>query len=79
LNRQGPDIGDQYRSAVFYNSPEQEKAALAIKEKLEKSGKFKHPIVTEIAPAREFYKAEDYHQQYFEKRGMKPQCHLPKD
>ena len=79
MNRQGPDIGDNYRSAIFYASPEQEKAALALKGKLEKSGKFKRPIVTEIAPAREFYKAEDYHQQYFEKSGSKPQCHLPKD
>jgi peptide methionine sulfoxide reductase msrA/msrB len=79
MNRQGPDIGDQYRSAIFYNSPEQEKEAKALKEKLGKSGKFKRPIVTEITPAGEFYKAEDYHQQYFEKRGMKPQCHLPRD
>ena len=79
VNRQGPDVGSNYRSAIFYNSPEQEKEARALKEKLEKSGKFKHPIVTEIAPAEEFYKAEDYHQQYFEKRGMRPQCHLPRD
>jgi peptide methionine sulfoxide reductase msrA/msrB len=79
VNRQGPDIGDQYRSAIFYNSPEQEKAAKSLKENLEKSGKFKRPIVTEIAPAKEFYTAEDYHQQYFEKSGMKPQCHLPRD
>lgn len=79
VDRQGPDIGSNYRSAIFYNSPEQEKEAKALKEKLGKSGKFKRPIVTEIAPAAEFYKAEDYHQQYFEKNGMKPQCHLPKD
>ena len=79
LNRQGPDRGDQYRSAIFYHSPEQEQAAKALKGKLERSGKFKRPIVTEIAPEKEFYKAEDYHQQYFEKRGMKPQCHLPRD
>jgi len=78
-NRQGPNVGSNYRSAIFYNSPEQEKEALALKEKLEKSGKFKRPVVTEIAPAKEFYKAEDYHQQYFEKNGMKPQCHLPRD
>lgn len=76
VNRQGPDIGDQYRSAVFYNSPEQEKAAIALKEKLEKSGRFKRSIVTEIASAKEFYKAEDYHQQYFEKNGMRPRCPL---
>ncbi len=79
VNRQGPDIGNQYRSAVFYNSPEQEKTAAALKKKLDRSGTFKRPIVTEIVPAKEFYKAEDYHQQYFEKRGMKPQCHLPRD
>lgn len=79
VNRQGPDVGSNYRSAIFYGSPDQEKAAEALKRKLNDSGKFKHPIVTEIAPAKEFYKAEDYHQQYFEKRGMKPQCHLPKD
>ena len=79
VNRQGPDVGSNYRSAIFYNSPEQEKAAMALKGKLEKSGKFKRPIVTEIAPAKEFYKAEDYHQQYFEKTGKKTQCHLPRD
>jgi len=79
VNRQGPDVGSNYRSAIFYNSPEQEKEAKDLAEKLGKSGKFKRPIVTEIAPAKEFYKAEDYHQQYFEKNGQKPQCHLPKD
>jgi peptide methionine sulfoxide reductase msrA/msrB len=79
VNRQGPDVGDQYRSAIFFYSPQQEKEARALKEKLGKSGKFKRPIVTEITPAKEFYKAEDYHQQYFEKRGMKAQCHLPRD
>ena len=79
VNRQGPDVGSNYRSAIFYASPEQKKEAETLKEKLEKSGKFKRPIVTEIAPEKEFYKAEDYHQQYFEKSGMKPQCHLPKD
>lgn len=70
LNRQGPDIGAQYRSAVFFHSPEQEAAARASKETLQQSGKFKRPIVTEITPAPEFYRAEDYHQQYFEKRGV---------
>ncbi len=79
LNRQGPDIGDQYRSAVFFNSAEQEKEAKDLTEKLQRSGKFKKPIVTEIVPAKEFYPAEDYHQQYFEKTGQKPQCHLPRD
>lgn len=79
VNRQGPDVGSNYRSAVFCNSPEQEKEAKDLEGKLEKSGKFKRPIVTEIVPAKEFYRAEDYHQQYFEKTGQKPQCHLPKD
>jgi peptide methionine sulfoxide reductase msrA/msrB len=79
VNRQGPDVGSNYRSAVFYNSPKQEKAAEDLRMELERSGKFRRPIVTEIAPAKEFYKAEDYHQQYFEKRGMKPKCHLPRD
>ena len=77
MNRQGPDIGDQYRSAIFYNSPEQEEAAEAIKKKLGTSGKFKHPIITEIIATTEFYPAEEYHQQYFEKTGQRPQCHFP--
>lgn len=75
-NRQGPDYGSQYRSAIFTHGPEQEKAARESKERLSKSGKFRKPIVTEIAPAPEFYMAEDYHQQYFEKRGMAPVCHV---
>lgn len=70
LNRQGPDIGTQYRSAVFYHNPEQEAAAHASKERLEKSGEYRRPIVTEIIPASQFWQAEDYHQQYLEKRGM---------
>ena len=70
MNQQGPDIGEQYRSAVFYHDPEQKAGAEASKENLEKSRRFKNPIVTEITPASEFYRAEDYHQQYFEKRGM---------
>ena len=70
LNRQGPDVGHQYRSGVFFHNPEQQAAALASKEKLEKSGCFKRPIVTEITPASQFWRAEDYHQQYFEKRGI---------
>src|SRR3954462_1154970 len=75
LNRQGPDHGSQYRSAIFYNSPEQEQAARASKEKLEKSGRFSRPIVTQIVPAVTFYEAEDYHQQYLEKRGLAT-CHI---
>ena len=70
LNRQGPDVGTQYRSAVFFLTPEQEAAAKASKEKLQRNGKYKRPIVTEINPASEFYPAEDYHQQYLEKRGL---------
>jgi len=77
LNRQGPDVGSQYRSVIFYFTPEQERAALASKKKLQDSKKYKKPIVTEIIPAGEFFKAEDYHQKYFEKRGMKPTCHIP--
>jgi peptide-methionine (S)-S-oxide reductase len=70
LNRQGPDVGSQYRSVIFFHSPEQEAAAKASKEKLEKSRAYRRPIVTEIVPAGEFWKAEDYHQQYLEKRGL---------
>ena len=75
LNRQGPDVGEQYRSAIFYHTPEQEAAARASKEALEQSGKYRRPIVTEIIPASTFYRAEDYHQQYFEKRGIS-HCHI---
>lgn len=75
MNRQGPDVGTQYRSAIFFHSPEQEKAARASKDNLQASGRFKRPIVTEIVPATQFHKAEEYHQQYLEKRGM-GSCHL---
>jgi peptide-methionine (S)-S-oxide reductase len=75
FNRQGPDYGRQYRSAIFYHSPEQEAAARASKEALDKSGILKRKIVTEITPATEFWRAEDYHQQYLEKRGM-ASCHI---
>ena len=71
LNRQGPDTGSQYRSAIFYHDLEQEKAARKSKEELEKSGRFTNDIVTEITPASTFYLAEDYHQQYFEKTGRR--------
>ena len=70
LNRQGPDFGTQYRSVIFFHSPEQEKAALASKEHLEAEGRFKKAIVTQIVPAQTFWEAEDYHQQYLEKRGL---------
>lgn len=79
LNKQGPDMGSQYRSVIFYYTPEQERAARSTKEKLEASGKFKKPIVTQIAPAGDFYKAEEYHQRYFEKKGISPSCHMPKN
>jgi len=75
LNRQGPDWGTQYRSAIFFHSPEQEAAARKSKEELEKSGRFRKPIVTQIVPAVTFYEAEDYHQQYLEKRGL-ASCHI---
>ena len=65
-NRQGWDVGTQYRSAIFYHSPEQKAAAQASKEKAQE--RFKKPIVTEITPASEFYRAEEYHQRYLEKR-----------
>ena len=76
LNRQGPDFGTQYRSAIFYRGPEQESEALAAKAALEKAGIFRRPIVTQIVPAAEFYPAEEYHQKYFEKQGIRA-CHLP--
>lgn len=77
LNRQGPDYGSQYRSAIFVADVAQEAAATASKQRLNASGKFRRPIVTEIVAAEPFYMAEDYHQQYFEKRGVAPICHIP--
>ena len=70
LNRQGPDLGTQYRSAIFYHTPEQCAAAEADKARLEASGVFKRPIATQIVPAGAFWRAEEYHQQYLEKRGL---------
>jgi peptide-methionine (S)-S-oxide reductase len=75
LNRQGPDFGSQYRSAIFYHTSQQQAAAEASKKQLEESGALKRPIVTQIVPAAEFYRAEEYHQQYLEKRGQ-ASCHL---
>lgn len=75
LDRQGPDYGKQYRSVIFYHSPEQEAAARKSKEKLQDSGRFSRPIVTEIVPAAIFYRAEEYHQRYLEKRGA-ASCHF---
>jgi peptide-methionine (S)-S-oxide reductase len=74
LNRQGPDHGHQYRSAIFFHSPEQEKAALASKEQAQRY--FDRPIVTEIVPAPQFWPAEDYHQRYFEKHQGHYSCHF---
>lgn len=76
LNRQGPDFGTQYRSAIFYHDPQQQSEARSAETTLEKSGIFKRPIVTQIVPAGEFYRAEEYHQQYFEKQGVRA-CHMP--
>ena len=75
VNRQGPDYGSQYRSAIFYHSPEQESLAKASKEKMDKSGRFRRPIVTLIEPATDYWRAEDYHQQYLAKRGLS-HCHI---
>lgn len=75
LNRQGPDVGTQYRSAIFFHSPEQERVARASKEKVQASGKFRRPVVTEITPASTFYRAEEYHQKYLAKRGVS-HCHI---
>lgn len=75
LNRQGPDFGTQYRSAIFFHSPEQEQAARKSKDALEESGRFSRKIVTQVVPAPTFYEAEDYHQQYLEKRGLAT-CHI---
>jgi len=75
VNRQGPDFGTQYRSAIFYHSPEQQTVAETVKAALEKSGKYKKPIATQIVPAGPFYRAEEYHQRYFEKHGG-PACHI---
>ncbi len=70
VNRQGPDIGTQYRSAIFFHDADQESAAITSKQKLQSSGRYPSPIVTEITPAEAFYPAEDYHQRYLEKRGL---------
>ena len=76
-NRQGPDIGSQYRSAIFYFSPEQKAAAK--KSRVAAQGKWKKPIVTEIVPAATFYPAESYHQDYFAKKGIHKSCHFLRD
>jgi len=75
VNRQGPDWGTQYRSAIFFHSPEQQQQALASKESLENAHRYSKPIATQIVPAVEFFPAEEYHQQYLEKRGL-ASCHV---
>ncbi|MDQ6660376.1 MAG: peptide-methionine (S)-S-oxide reductase MsrA [Chloroflexota bacterium] len=74
LNRQGNDVGTQYRSAIFYHNDEQKRIALAAKEALEKSGDYKKPIVTEIAPFTNFYPAEDYHNDYYDNNRSQSYC-----
>ncbi len=75
VNRQGPDFGTQYRTAIFFHSPEQEAAAKKSRASLDASGKFKRPIATEITAAGTFYRAEEYHQKYLQKRGV-ASCHF---
>jgi len=75
VNRQGPDVGTQYRSAIFCHSPDQERAARAKKEMVEAAQRFRCPIVTTIDKAPQFWRAEEYHQRYFEKNGL-PSCHV---
>jgi len=75
VNRQGPDFGAQYRTAIFFHSPEQEAAAKKSRAALDASGRFKRPIATEITPASAFWRAEEYHQKYLQKRGV-ASCHF---
>lgn len=75
VNRQGPDVGTQYRSAIFFHTPEQERAAKESKSRLTESRRHSRPIATEIIPAQTFWRAEDYHQKYLAKRGLS-HCHL---
>lgn len=70
VNRQGPDVGDNYRSVIFYHTSEQKKAAEAKIAEIEKSGKYREPIATMVVPASTFWLAEDYHQQYLKKRNL---------
>jgi peptide-methionine (S)-S-oxide reductase len=74
LNRQGPDVGTQYRSIIFYSDEHEKKAAEESKRRLDGSGKLGRPVVTQIVPAAEFYRAEEYHQRYYERMGIAPTC-----
>lgn len=76
LNRQGADVGTQYRSAIFYHSPEQKLAAEKLIQQLENDRVYDRPIVTEVTPFTAFYKAEDYHKNYFERNGGQPYCRM---
>ena len=76
VNRQGPDIGDQYRSVIFAHSPEQRKVAEEVKAALEAARRFPAPIATKIEGEQVFWKAEEYHQKYYERNGKKPYCHI---
>jgi peptide-methionine (S)-S-oxide reductase len=76
-NRQGPDVGEQYRSAIFFHGSEQEAEARAKIAALEAAKRFRRPIVTQVSAAEPFYRAEEYHQRYFEKKGIAPTCHMP--
>jgi len=77
LNRQGPDFGTQYRSIVFYSDEHERKVAEESKRRLDESGKLGRPVVTQIVPAAEFYRAEEYHQRYYERMGIAPTCGIP--
>lgn len=76
LNRQGPDHGSQYRSVIFYHSPEQKNLAEQAIQRRNQSGEYLRPLVTAIEPAAPFYRAEEYHQRYFERHGVNYSCHL---
>lgn len=75
LNKQGPDEGSQYRSAIFYHNDNQKRVAEAVKDELDSTGHFKNPIVTEILPVSDFWRAEEYHQKFLSRRGMPVACH----
>lgn len=76
VNRQGTDVGTQYRSVIFYHNKEQKRIAKSSKKQIEQSGMYKDPIVTQIVPFRTFYKAEDYHQNYYERNSHLPYCRI---
>jgi len=74
LNRQGPDFGTQYRSVIFYSDEDERTAAEESKRRLDESGQLGRPVVTQVVPAAEFYRAEEYHQRYYERMGIAPTC-----